>query len=157
MVPPLNISLQYDDFPYLRRRFMIDPSFRFNESNGNFGSGGNAYLVAGIPFSFVNGGEPTAGFIARFSNYTASNNAHNDSGGGWAAAGYGGWTRETVWTRRMVLLKEGALIVLDSIQTSEQDGGWLGGPLWQMNLASNRTNSEPEGDCTHSTHTHTMS
>ena len=57
----------------------------------------------------------------------------------------------------MVLLKEGALIVLDSIQTSEQDGGWLGGPLWQMNLASNRTNSEPEGDCTHSIHTHTMS
>ena len=144
-MPPLNFSFQYDDFPYVRRRFMIDPSFTFNESDGFDGRGylGGFYLGVGIPFTFAAAGGPTAGFIARFANYTASNNAHNDSGGGWAAAGYGGWTRETVWTRRMVLLKEGPLIVLDSIQTSEQDGGWLGGPLWQMNLDSNRTRDEP--------------
>ena len=82
-----------------------------------------------------------------FENYTASNSnaPRNDSGGGWSAAGYGGWTRETVWTRRMVLIEEGALIVLDSIQTSEQEGGWLGGPLWQMTIGSNSTISEPEG------------
>ena len=108
----------------------------------------SSFLDATIPLSFIGcGGAPTSTFIARFENYTASNNAHNDSGGGWAAAGYGGWTRETVWTRRMVLTKEGVLIVLDSIQTSEQERGWLGGPLWQMSLGSNLTDVEPEGDC----------
>ena len=33
-VPPLNISFEYDDFPYIRHRFMIDPSYTFNESVG---------------------------------------------------------------------------------------------------------------------------
>ena len=47
----------------------------------------------------------------------------------------------------MVLTKEGVLIVLDGIQTSEQERGWLGGPLWQMSLGSNLTDVEPEGDC----------
>ena len=46
----------------------------------------------------------------------------------------------------MVLTQEGVLVVLDGLQTSEQDGDWLGGPLWQMQLGSNLTNSEPEGD-----------
>ena len=48
----------------------------------------------------------------------------------------------------MVLTKEGALIVLDSIETSEQEGGWLGGPLWQMNLASNCTACLATDNCT---------
>ena len=124
---------------------------RVPRSDGAAAGGGysvSSFLDATIPLSFIGcGGAPTSTFIARFENYTASNNAHNDSGGGWAAAGYGGWTRETVWTRRMVLTKEGVLIVLDSIQTSEQERGWLGGPLWQMSLGSNLTDVEPEGDC----------
>lgn len=82
---------------------------------------------------------PSSDFIALFRNVTASNNAHNDSGGGWRTMGYGGWTRETEWTRRMVLTAEGALIVADSLKVSEMEGGWLGGPLWQMNMASNCT------------------
>ena len=82
---------------------------------------------------------PSSDFIALFRNVTASNNAHNDSGGGWRTMGYGGWTRETEWTRRMVLTAEGALIVVDSLKVSEMEGGWLGGPLWQMNMASNCT------------------
>ena len=75
---------------------------------------------------------PSSDFIALFRNVTASNNAHNDSGGGWRTMGYGGWTRETEWTRHMVLTVEGALIVADSLKTSEMEGGWLGGPLWQI-------------------------
>ena len=86
----------------------------------------------GIPFRFVGVGwprsnkaadvseyiAPTSGFIARFDNdsYTASNNQRNDSAGGWRAEGYGGWTRETVWTRRMVLTAEGALVVLEQLR-----------------------------------------
>ena len=108
-----------------------------------------------VPFLFAFGrlaapryNAPTSGFIARFGNYTAGNNPRNDSGGGWAAAGYGGWTRETVWTRRMVLTAEGALVVLDKLDASEQDGGWLGGPLWQLNLASNCTGCLRYGNCT---------
>ena len=38
--------------------------------------------------------------------------------------------------------------MLDHLQTSEQDGGWLGGPLWQMDLASNCTSCENFGNCT---------
>lgn len=150
-VPPLNITFQYDDLPYLRYHFMVDHSYMINTTYGytpeSGGYAASEYLDAGIPFGFIGaGGAPSSTFIARFENYTASNNARNDSGGGWAAAGYGGWTRETVWTRRMVLTQEGALVVLDSLQTSEQDGDWLGGPLWQMKLGSNLTTSESEGD-----------
>ena len=109
---------------------MIDSSYTINNTYGYTAeSGGYAaseYLSAGIPFDFVGAAAPTSSFIARFKNYTASNNARNDSGGGWAAAGYGGWTRETVWTRRLVRTKEGALVVLDSLQTSEQEGDRVG-------------------------------
>ena len=165
-VPPLNISFEVDDWPYLRHSFSIDKSYPINATVGFDGAeagGGYAvsnYLDAGIPFRFLGVGwprgdtdveeylAPTSEFIARFDNYTASTSPHNDSGGGWSAAGYGGWTRETQWTRRMVLTAEGALIVLDHLQTSEQEGGWLGGPLWQMNLASNCSFCEHYGNCT---------
>jgi hypothetical protein len=166
-VPPLNISFEFDDWPYMRHSFFVDPAFVVNATVGydqSEAGGGYAvseYLSSGIPFRFIGVGwpradteyaeynAPTSEFTARFDNYTASNNAHNDSGGGWGAAGYGGWTRETRWTRRMVLTQEGALVVLDSLETSEQDGGgWLGGPLWQMNLASNCTACLHTGNCT---------
>ena len=41
----------------------------------------------------------------------------------------------------MVLLKEGGLIVLDSITPSALEGGWLGGPHWQFegNCSTNAT------------------
>jgi hypothetical protein len=165
-VPPLDISFQFDDWPYIRHSFMVDPSFTVNATvgydQGEAGGGYDVsdYLDSGIPFRFLGVGwargdteyteniAPTSGFTARFDNYTASNNAHNDSGGGWGAAGYGGWTRETRWTRRMVLTEEGALVVLDSLEASEQDGDWLGGPLWQMNLASNCSICLMQGNCT---------
>jgi len=120
-IPPLNMSFEVDDWPYLRHTFMIDPSYPINATSGFNGAeagGGYAvtnYLDSGIPFRFLGVGwprgdkdieeyiAPTSAFIARFDNYTASTSAHNDSGGGWGAAGYGGWTRETQWTRRMVL------------------------------------------------------
>ena len=47
-------------------------------------------------------------------------------------SGFGGYTKDALWTRHMVLLKEGGLIVLDSITPSALEGGWLGGPRWQM-------------------------
>ena len=42
----------------------------------------------------------------------------------------------------MVLLKEGGLIVLDSITPTALEGGWLGGPHWQVhtNCSLNATN-----------------
>eukprot|EP01051_Picozoa_sp_SAG22_P002095 SAG22_NODE_89_length_21278_cov_16.698758_14_plen_154_part_00 len=104
----------------------------FDGSQAGGGYAVSAYLDAGIPFRFLGVGwprsdddlpdvlAPTSEFIARFDNYTAATTARNDSGGGWGAAGFGGWTRESVWTRRMVLTAEGALIVLDRLQTSEQ-------------------------------------
>ena len=118
---------------------MIDPAWKINMTKGfnpeSGGYGSSSYLNQGIPLHFTPTQfaiAPSSDFIALFRNVTASNNAHNDSGGGWRTMGYGGWTRETEWTRHMVLTAEGALIVADSLKTSEMDGGWLGGPLWQM-------------------------
>ena len=54
---------------------------------------------------------------------------------------FGGYTYDTFWTRHMVLLKEGGLIVLDSITPTALEGGWLGGPHWQFesNCSDNAT------------------
>jgi hypothetical protein len=141
------ITFQHDDYPWIRYRWMIDPKWQINMTRGfnpeSGGYGASSYLDQGIPFHFSPTQfvvAPSSDFIALFRNVTASNNMHNDSGGGWRTMGYGGWTRETEWTRHMVLTAEGTLVVADSLKTSEMEGGWLGGPLWQMNMASNCTN-----------------
>ena len=71
----------------------------------------------------------------------ANTSAAGDAHGGYNMTDFGGFTYNTFWTRHMVLLKEGGLIVLDSITPTALDGGWLGGPHWQFqgNCSTNAT------------------
>ena len=71
----------------------------------------------------------------------AHTSAAGDAFGGYNMSGFGGYTASTFWTRHMVLLKEGGLIVLDSITPTALEGGWLGGPRWQVaaNCSANAT------------------
>lgn len=144
--PTNTFHFRNDDYPYFRVKFMVGDTFVPNSTFGySTQSGGYAaanYLDIGIPFRVSPlTTAPTNDFIANFTNVVAETKTfdqqHNDSHGGWNATSFGGWTRETSWTRHVTLLEDGVMVVLDSLQTSEQQGGWLGGPLWQMKLASN--------------------
>merc|ERR1712224_1020592 len=82
---------------------------------------------------------PTNDYIPQFDQLAASANAQGDSHGGYRARAFGGFTADTEWTRHMVLLAEGALVVLDSLVPTGLGNGseWIVGTPWQLNFDSN--------------------
>ena len=89
---------------------------------------------------------PTNTFRPLFTQLSANTSAFGDSAGksechmsrsgGYNVTGFGGFTSDASWTRRMVLTKEGALVVLDAISpgaSTQLKAGWVGLPIWQLN------------------------
>jgi hypothetical protein len=142
--PSLDYQFQAYDYTHLRHQYMVDEDFVVDNKQGASSSGGgyatSEYLDAGIPLS-SSFGPTTNSFHPKMNDVVANTSAAGDSHGGYNMTDFGGFTYDTFWTRHMVLLKEGGLIVLDSITPTALDGGWLGGPHWQFvgNCSTNAT------------------
>ena len=142
--PSLDYQFQAFDYTHLRHQYMVDDDFVVDNKVGASSSGGgyatSEYLDAGIPLS-SSFGPTTNSFKPKMNDVIANTSAHGDSHGGYNMTDFGGFTYDTYWTRHMVLLKEGGLIVLDSITPTALEGGWLGGPHWQFegNCSTNAT------------------
>ena len=143
-VPSVDYAFQAYDFTHLRHEYMVDDAFVVDNHHGATSSGNgydsSEYLDAGIPLS-SSFGVVTNSFRPVMNDVVADTSTGGDAHGGYNMSGFGGYTKDMTWTRHMVLLKEGALIVLDSITPTAQEGGWLGGPHWQVgtNCSSNAT------------------
>lgn len=143
-VPSLDYVFQAYDYTHLRHEYMVDDDFVIDNKHGASSSGGgyatSEYLDPGIPLSSTFG-PVTNTFKPQLNDVIANTSADGDSHGGYNMTDFGGFTYETFWTRHMVLLKEGGLIVLDSITPTALEGGWLGGPHWQFegNCSTNAT------------------
>ena len=140
--PSLDYVFQAYDYTHLRHEYLVDESFVVNNTQGATASGNgyasSEYLNAGIPLS-SSFGFVTNSFRPVMQDVVAHTSDAGDAHGGYNMSGFGGYTGDTLWTRHMVLLREGALVVLDSITPTALDGGWLGGPRWQIatNCSSN--------------------
>jgi hypothetical protein len=133
--PSLDYQFEAYDYTHLRHQYMVDEDFVVDNEHGASSSGGgyatSEYLDAGIPLS-GSFGPVTNTFKPKMNDVVANTSAAGDSHGGYNMTDFGGFTYDTFWTRHMVLLKEGGLIVLDSVTPTALEGGWLGGPHWQF-------------------------
>ena len=142
--PSVDYVFQAYDYTHLRHEYMVDDSFIVSNTKGatasGAGYGSSEYLNLGIPLS-SSFGFVTNSFRPVLNDVVAHTSAAGDAHGGYNMSGFGGYTASSFWTRHMVLLKEGGLIVLDSITPTALQGGWLGGPRWQMqmNCSANAT------------------
>ena len=96
-----------------------------SSASGN-GYTSSEYLNAGIPLA-SSFGPTTNSFKPKMNDVVANTSDAGDSHGGYNMTDFGGYTYDTFWTRHMVLLKEGGLIVLNSVTPTALAGGWL---LW---------------------------
>jgi hypothetical protein len=141
-----SVSYQFEayDYTHLRHQFMVDDDFVIDNKHGATSSGNgyasSEYLDAGIPLS-SSFGPTTNAFQPKMNQVVAHTSPAGDSHGGYNMTDWGGYTYDSFWTRHMVLLKEGGLIVLDSVTPTALEGGWLGGPHWQFagNCSTNAT------------------
>jgi hypothetical protein len=142
--PSLDYQFEAYDYTHLRHQYMVDEDFVVDNRVGASSAGGgytsSEYLDFGIPLS-SSFGPVTNSFKPEMNDVVANTSAFGDSHGGFNMTDFGGFTYDTYWTRHMVLLREGGLIVLDSITPTALDGGWLGGPHWQFeaNCSTNAT------------------
>ena len=147
--PSLDYQFEAYNYTHLRHQYMVDHDFVVDNKHGASSSGGgyasSEYLDAGIPLS-SSFGPTTNSFKPKINDVAADTSAAGDAHGGYNMTDFGGYTYDTFWTRHMVLLKEGGLIVLDSITPTALAGGWLGGPHWQFegNCSTNATNKRCE-------------
>ena len=104
---------------------MVDDDFVVDNQLGATSSGGgytsSEYLDLGIPLS-SSFGPVTNSYKPKMQDVVAHTSAAGDAHGGYNMTDFGGFTYNSFWTRHMVLLKEGGLIVLDSITPTALDG-----------------------------------
>ena len=85
-------------------------------------------VVQGSPFGF-----DTCDEFAPWPTRASKVETTKDERDSFMSLEMGGWyTRNTTWTRSAVLLREGPLIVLDSLVADEDASGYAAGPVWHM-------------------------
>jgi hypothetical protein len=146
VTPALGYTFDGSVYTHLRFHYKVSSSFVMNQTFGwdanesaahSLLYGGDNYLDWGHPvrlmplvntlaFGGVLGNAPGNDYIPQFEELVADTNDSGDAHGGYRASSYGGFTADTIWTRHMVLLAEGALVVADSLTPR----GLGNGSLW---------------------------
>ena len=164
--PELGYTFDGSQYTHLRFHYKVSGEFVVNQTYGWDAAAGAAhddygaatYLDIGVPlrlkplynvFAGTINTAPTNDYIPQFDQLTASANAQGDSHGGYRARAFGGFTADTEWTRHMVLLAEGTLVVLDSLVPTGLGNGseWIVGTPWQLNFDSNCSGFQNLTEC----------
>ena len=111
--PSLAFSFESYDYTHVRHEYMVDGDFEVSNVQGATASGGgyasSLYLNAGIPLS-SSFGVVTNTFRPVFQDIVAATSPAGDAHGGYNMSGFGGFSKDGLWTRHMVLLREGGLV-----------------------------------------------